>query len=226
MPNFIKSVSTYATSTQVQAKMRKILCEILGNNGGSQYDTIFEFGSHLDEFGKMIRQMVKFRHFIGSDICDFGLKSDEKITHRIIDMNYFDYDIKADLIISNACLQWLNGTEILSKISQSLNPNGEILISTFGERNFSQIRELTGVGLDYPSILDLRNALRNFKEINISEEIIDLHFGSPIELLRHIKHSGVGGMGRVFVGKKMLKNLSEIYANTLTYHPVYIYAKI
>lgn len=226
MPNFIKSVSTYANSTPVQAKMRKILCEILRNNGRSQYDTIFEFGSYFDEFGKMIRQMVKFRHFISSDICDFGLKFDANITHCIIDMNHFDYDIKADLIISNACLQWLNGTEILSKISQSLNPNGEILISTFGERNFTQIRELTGVGLDYPSILDLQNALRNFKEINISEEIIDLHFGYPIELFAHIKHSGVGEMGRIFVGKEMLKKCEKIYANTLTYHPVYIYAKI
>lgn len=223
--NFLKNAKFYQQNTPVQAKMREILLNILQNIKRKQFDFVFEFGAHLDEFGALVRKNIEFNHFLSSDIFDYGLRFDDaKISSKIIDMNAFSPDFNADLIISNACLQWLDACKILPKLHKCLRRDGIFLFSTFGERNFWQVRELLGVGLDYFSADELKKiALKSGFEIFwLSEDEITLKFSCSIKLFKHIKSTGANAFKAPFLGKSTLQKCAQIYKNSLTYHPIFM----
>lgn len=100
-----------------------------------------------------------------------------------------------NLLLSSSTLQWFHSPErFVAEAYRVLRKGGIAAFALYGEGTFSQLRELTGVSLRYPSLATLKAALPADAIIEVAEtESISMDFASPKELLRHLRETGVNG---------------------------------
>ena len=143
---------------------------------------------------------------------------------------------KMDLIVSSSCLQWVSDLPALFEKFAKISSDGAVLaFSTFGTENFRQIKKLTGDGLPYRSRAELRRMLETagFRVLYSAEDILDVSFAAPSDVLRHMKNTGVNGrFARFWTPKKFADFASRYTAEfsdengvVLTYNPIYVIAE-
>lgn len=145
----------------------------------------------------------------------------------------FDTNTKFDYIVSASALQWFeNIVNFFDKAYSLLNNDGVIVFSTFGKKNMKEINSITGLSLNYLEIDQLRDILSvNFEILYLNEEESVLHFDTPIDVIRHIKSTGVNSISdEPKWNKTQLKKFTANYNKTdekypLTYNPIYIIAR-
>ena len=129
-------------------------------------------------------------------------------------------DESASCIISASTMQWFNSPRLfLDNVKRVLRPGGTALISTFGADN---MRELSGIipTLPYPADGEL--------PYTVASENIQLHFDSPLDALRHMRHTGVNALSSRPSAAADALRLARRWPRdtqgrfTLTYNPVYI----
>lgn len=100
-----------------------------------------------------------------------------------------------NLLLSSSTLQWFHSPErFVAEAYRVLRKGGIAAFALYGEGTFSQLRELIGVSLRYPSLATLKAALPADAIIEVGEtESISIDFASPKELLRHLRETGVNG---------------------------------
>lgn len=100
-----------------------------------------------------------------------------------------------NLLLSSSTLQWFHSPErFVAEAYRVLRKGGIAAFALYGEGTFSQLRELTGVSLRYPSLATLKAPLPADAIIEVGEtESISMDFASPKELLRHLRETGVNG---------------------------------
>lgn len=139
-----------------------------------------------------------------------------------------------DLFVSSSAVQWFTDLEgFLRRLSESMNEGGTVAISTFGPNNLTEVRELTGSGLSYLSHDAFRAAVGRYFDVEeCLEEQTAIYFDEPVEVLRHIKQTGVNGAFRQCWTKGKLARFTEGYEKfrttggyPLTYHPMYVVAR-
>ena len=123
-----------------------------------------------------------------------------------------DNSDKFDLIISNATLQWVEDFEkVIQSLKSMLNPNGELVFSTFGNENFREIYHVIGASLKYFSNTELMNM---FPNAAIYPEIHIMAFDSPKDVLRHLQLTGVNAIENTSWTKKdLIKFIIDRYEN-------------
>ncbi len=175
---------------------------------------------------------------ISPKMCELAAKNLPEDAARVFAENAMsaEFPKNMDLILSSSCFQWLDDLPSLFKKLSAISKSGAILaFSTFGDRNFFQIRSITGSGLKYPPLGAVKSALADagYSVLYAAEDIMDVEFGSPRAVLEHMKSTGVnGGFSRFWTPKK-LADFSASYACgfssgggvVLTYNPIYIIAK-
>lgn len=109
-------------------------------------------------------------------------------------------------------------------------------LSTFGPDNFEEIRATTGDGLVYYTSAELAGLLKQ-AGLTIEEQkeyARRLEFGSPTDVLRHIKATGVNAIRKTRWTPRRLTDFETLYRSrfstssgtvTLTYHPILIVAR-
>lgn len=236
---FKKSVETYDTSAVIQKEMAQRLIDETLSNCGKSFQKVFEFGVGTGFLSKNILKEIDFEEYYANDIIE---ESEFCIKNIINNAKFLPGDIekielqeKFDLILSNAVMQWiLNVDELLLKIRKNLNDEGCFAFTTFGEQNFKEIKETTGVSLNYLKSETLKEKCSALFEIVMFEENIQtLCFDSPLEVLKHIKYSGTNGIKSQNWTVSKLKEFDDFYRKsfsagtkvTLTYNPVYVVLK-
>lgn len=229
--NFEKAKTTYRKNAVVQKQMAKILVSNLIKHNGENYNNILEIGSGTGFLTDEITNNLNYKEIILNDITDnfTDYKPDKYIKGDIIEANIPN---NFDLIISNAVFQWIVDYDFLfKKLFDSLNKSGILCFSTFGVKNFSQIKNTIGVGLNYP---DLKPYLikNGFELLFFEEELKTLYFKNIKDVLSHIKFTGVKTENKVWTKKdfknfeeKYLKNYKDDMGLELTYHPCYYILK-
>lgn len=229
--NFEKAKDTYRKNALVQKQMAKKLVFILTNLLGNKFDRILEIGSGTGFLTDEIQNNLKYKEIFLNDLTDnfTNLTPDIYIKGDIISA---DIPNNLDLVVSNAAIQWIEDYDFLfKKIHFSLKYGGEFCFSTFGSKNFNQIKEITKIGLCYP---DLREVIKNsgFKIIHFEQELETLYFENIKELLGHIKLTGVKTQNKVWTKAdflnfetKYLAKFKDDLGFELTYHPVFYILK-
>ena len=228
---FAKNLATYDEN----AKIQKVMAEyLIGFLDGKKFKNVLEIGCGTGMLTGLAFKNLIFENYTANDIVSGCEEYIEKISREIkfIPSDIEDFlknnNDKYDLIISNAVFQWIEDFENFVKLLISrLNKGGTLIFSTFGNKNFTEIREVLGTSLFYRSIEDYEYMLKNFRHV-VKEETHTINFKSPAEVLRHIKLTGANAICETKWTKSDMLNFESRYNNLcnnapiLTYNPVYI----
>ena len=218
---FSRSLQTYDRTAIVQQEMAKVLIKLLPTE--RDYNSILEIGCGTGFLTRELNSSINYQHYTANDIVEdckeYVQTIDTNITFLKGDIHSLRLEHRYDLIISNAVFQWFNTTDILVNLKKQLNTNGVIAFSSFGEKNFQELKEIFNIGLKYTT-----------HTTPIFENTIELEFSTLHELLKHIQATGVNAITDYQLTKGKLKQLEEKYLETygkikLTYNPTYFLIK-
>lgn len=130
-----------------------------------------------------------------------------------------------DLICSASTIQWFdNLPDFVVRCHRSLTENGIVAVSTFGNENFKEI----DTSLSYYDTDQLHDifAQASFRNIQIEQWIEQLEFTTPLDVLRHIKATGVNAVTSTRWTHRELQQFIDSYPTPvrLTFHPIIIIA--
>ncbi len=229
---FEKSLETYTENAIVQQIMAKKLADELSKIR-TDFDNILELGAGTGILTKELIKNLNFKNYYANDLVE---KSEIYVKKLIPDAVFYHGNAqkikpsrKPDLIVSNAMFQWFKNLEKVSQHYKTLLEKGGILaFTTFSKDNFKEIKELTGLSLEYKSIDEILQILEKDYEILYKEEFAQtLKFNTPLELLAHMKNTGVNSLTSKHWTFKEVKefcdNYKEKYSQiNLTYSPIVI----
>lgn len=231
---FAKNLATYNDNAVVQKRMAEKLCSLLKN---SKYEKVLEIGCGTGLLTEILSKQISYKTYIANDL----IESCEEYINRIdsnlifsagdVEKNVAQNTNKYDLIISNAVFQWIDDIGgLISKLYNSLEDGGCLFFSTFGDENFCEISSILGTMLKYRSRKNFEEILQKYK-YEIYEEKIVLDFATPVDVLNHIKKTGVNAISEVHWTKTDMQNFVSKYNNLtenspkLTYNPLYVVIK-
>jgi len=220
---FEKSLLTYPKYAYIQQETSEKLAGFVDK----KYGSILEIGSYSGFLTKEIVKKTEFGTYLAVDIVDsFSCIKNLSPKIRFLkgDLEKVELSQKYDLIISSSTLQWCSDfNKTIKKLRSYLTPEGHLIISIFGKKNLYQIKEAFETSLNYPDIKDIEHLFS--KNAKIFEEDKTLQFSSAIDILKHLKYTGVNSLKNEFSYckiKQALNILENKYQNKLTYNPLYV----
>ena len=234
---FEKSMSDYDKNAIVQELIAdKMIIELIKIS--DRFENVLELGSGTGLLTKKLAKKIKFKEFYANDLVE---KSQYYVTKYIPNSHFLCGNAlkiktprKMNIIISNAMFQWFDNLEkSIGIIKNNMETSSLLVFSTLSPDNFKEIKDITGLSLNYKSKSDIQTILKKLGfEILYSEEFYEeLDFSTPLELLAHLKKTGVNSLSeKIWTIKKIKKfcdNFSKKYPKTkLTYSPIIVIAKI
>ena len=227
---FEKSLDTYNQNALVQKIMAEKLIEEL-TKIKKDFTNILELGSGAGLLTKELVKKINFQTYSANDLVE---KSKNFVNDIIPNMTFYCGNAqkikpskKMDLIISNAMFQWFNDLDKISlNYKNILNTDGILAFSIFSKENFKEIRNLTGLSLEYKSLNEITKIFeKNYKILHSEEFTYKMNFSNPLELLAHMKNTGVNSLTAKHWTFKEVKEFCDNYKNTypeitLTYSPI------
>lgn len=241
---FTKAIGTYPRESTVQhqiaGKMTHLLKQYLPEQSCRR---VVEFGCGTGTYSRMLLSSFCPDQLLLNDICSGMQESCRDLLEQSRQVAFLPGDAETisfpkgtGLITSCSALQWFeHPEEFFKRCNGYLQSHGYFAFSTFGQKNMTEIRQLTGQGLSYRSKQELETSLTPLYDIVYSEEeIISLTFSTPMQVLYHLKQTGVTGTASQAWTRNKLNQFCSEYerlfstgANSvsITYHPIYIIAK-
>ncbi len=241
---FGKSHETYRENAVVQNHLAERMAKLFVSVAGEHLHTVLEVGSGVGAFTQCLLEHCQIDQFYVNDISEMALQQAEFLLQKQTqhysllpgDAETIQLPDGLDAVVSSSCFQWFHDVSaFIHKTSLLLNEDGILAFSTFGRENFSEIKHTLGVGLTYPSLDDYQSVLQADYDILLSEQWTEqLLFPTPIEVLKHIKNTGVNGILAQTLRKERLQSFHNEYVDHyssasgqvhLTYHPIIIIAR-
>lgn len=212
------------------------------------FGSIFEFGCGTGNFSSLL-MTLKCNNYTLNDITSkYETILRSKLNKK--DFNYinscaYEYlkqckkDKKSfDMIASTSAIQWItNLQDFLALCGESLNKDGLLVLSSFQPDNLKEISSLCNRGLEYQDLETIIskiniNKTTQFQTIFVHKDSIIVEFDSPLEVLKHLKLTGVTGTTDKIWTKGDLQRFIKGYEKykkgnkyPLTYTPSYIICK-
>lgn len=233
---FGRAAKSYDAHAIAQQQIADKLTELINNQGINPNGRILEIGCGTGILTRQIASQLEPSELTINDISpDMGAVALKSCCAEFICADAEEHEFKGhyDLIVSSSTVQWFNNQgRFINKMASILNPNGVLAISTFGPKTLNEVTSLSGKGLNYMSISELK-ALFEASTLSIEtliEQKITLHFDSAIEVLKHLQSTGVNNTSPSRQSFRETKSLIAEYEKLhrtesgveLSYHPIYI----
>ncbi|EKU87854.1 malonyl-ACP O-methyltransferase BioC [Bacteroides oleiciplenus] len=235
---FARARDTYSQEARVQQQVAEKMMRLLPD---VRFRHIVEFGCGTGSYSRILLHQLQPETLLLNDLCP---EMKECLTDLLLqdavqfmpgDAEVLEFPEKTDLITSCSTLQWFNNPKrFFARCHSFLTDNGYLAFSTFGAENMREIRTLTGHGLDYLPVEKLNELLSPyFETVYAEEEIVPLPFATPLQVLQHLKQTGVTGTEKKIWTRGRLQAFCNGYIGqfsqdgnvSLTYHPIYIIAR-
>ncbi|MCH7338112.1 malonyl-ACP O-methyltransferase BioC [Acinetobacter higginsii] len=236
---FAKAGQSYVEHAVVQKQISAQLFEYLKVYCPQNLDSVLEIGcgsgnlTHLFESYFRVEQL--FLNDLYADVDQHFLNL-KHLNWLIGDIERLTLPPSLDAVISSSALQWmLDLPALLQQIHAALKPNAYFGFSTFGPDNLTEIKQLTGQGLNYVGLESLKRQLeqQGFEILLIQQDHKQVYFDHPKSVLQHLKATGVTATSQSHRWTK--QSLQQFYSDyqqfydeqgfRLTYHPIYVIAR-
>ncbi|MGL5635571.1 MAG: malonyl-ACP O-methyltransferase BioC [Bacteroidales bacterium] len=231
---FEKAAKSYNESAKAQACIADSLWRLIRKNLHAPPTAILEIGCGTG---------LLTRHYLQTENCSFTLNDlyhpdlclpqHTSVNFVQGDAENMDWqDQKWSLILSASTVQWFTDLgRFIKRMAHSLEKDGLLAFSTFGNHNYKEFKSLNNDGLNYLTLQDITAIIGTEYEIlHQSEDLIELEFDSVKDIFRHIKATGVSGCNSKRLMPGELKSLEQKYSElwkkengklSLTYHPLF-----
>lgn len=228
---FRQAAKTYNDNAIVQKEMaQKLISLVLRHN--NKYLSILEIGAGTGFLTKEIIENFDYENLYINDMEENQTPFKQGLTYLKGDIEKIEIPKNLNLVISSSALQWMSDIKgLIRKVRLSSGPGTLFAFSTFGTRNFEQFKEK---GLKYFQMSEIEAFFGDWEIIHLEEEIKTLYFEEPINILKHIKATGVtrfdGGMWTKSGFETFKEDYEKLFKDPngveLTYHPVFCVAKL
>jgi len=204
--SFRSSRNTYEDNAIVQRRISQQLVTLLMTSNTSKYNSVLEVGCCTGLLTDFLCENCEIESLYLNDIvpefCE--LTTGRSALCNIREVSTLPGDIELcplpgdlDLIISSSTFQWIDDLDALfEKFDRSLKDQGVLAFSLFGPGTMGEVRKLTGKGLEYLSLSTLLQLVRKRFNVIVQKDMVDqLFLPSVRAVMRHIKDTGVGGVG-------------------------------
>ena len=236
---FAKAGQSYIEQAVVQKQISAQLFEYLKMYCPQSLPSVLEIGCGSGNLTHLFHSYFQVDQLFLNDLyadVDQHFSTIENIAWLIGDIEQLHLPQSLDAVISSSALQWMTDLPtLLHRIHDSLKPNAYFGFSTFGSDNLTEIKQLTGQGLNYISLEFLKRQLeqQNFEVLLIEQEVKQIYFDHPKAVLQHLKATGVTATAKSHRWTK--QSLQQFYSDyqqfydeqgfRLTYHPIYVIAR-
>ena len=236
---FAKAAQSYVEHAVVQKQIRAQLFEYLKVYCPQNLASVLEIGCGSGNLTHLFHSYFQVDQLFLNDLyedVDQHFSTIENIAWLIGDIEQLHLPQSLDAVISSSALQWMTDLPtLLHRIHDALKPNAYFGFSTFGSDNLTEIKQLTGQGLNYISLEFLKRQLeqQNFEVLFIEQEVKQIYFDHPKSVLQHLKATGVTATAKSHRWTK--QSLQQFYLDyqqfygeqgfSLTYHPIYVIAR-
>ncbi|MCW3789331.1 malonyl-ACP O-methyltransferase BioC [Plebeiibacterium sediminum] len=240
---FSSAAKTYNSHAIVQQEMARKLVALAKCKIPTTLDNTLEIGCGTGLLTCEIVKHYSIYNYMANDLVQEVepaikeiISAKKNTTYQFLhgDAQQLSITNKQDVIWSGATIQWIRDLDqFFEQTSSLLKPGGYFALSSFSTNNFIEIKTLTGKGIEYLSLKDVVvKASKHFKIINQQSWYNKLWFNTPLEVLKHMRHTGVNGISSTKWTKKDLENFSMGYQQyleekgfPLTYHPFILILK-
>lgn len=236
---FAKAGQSYVEHAVVQKQISAQLFEYLKMYCPQSLPSVLEIGCGSGNLTHLFHSYFQVDQLFLNDLyadVDQHFSTIENIAWLIGDIEQLHLPQSLDAVISSSALQWMTDLPtLLHRIHDALKPNAYFGFSTFGSDNLTEIKQLTGQGLNYISLEFLKRQLeqQNFEVLLIEQEVKQIYFDHPKAVLQHLKATGVTATAKSHRWTK--QSLQQFYSDyqqfydeqgfRLTYHPIYVIAR-
>ncbi|MDH3391996.1 MAG: methyltransferase domain-containing protein, partial [Desulfobulbaceae bacterium] len=217
------------------------LLRLLDRHGGKKIHRVLEIGCCTGLLTrKLTEHYSEIYELVLNDLVEsFAVQAGNQI--GIPAISFLAGDIETipltgpfDLIISSSTFHWVHDLEgLLKKLADNMAPGATLAFSMYGPDNLEEIRELTGIGLNYFSLQEVQAMVEKHFTLDYSDQQRELfHFATPLEVLNHLRQTGVNAVSRKPWTPGRLQRFKDEYIEKfsddrgvrLTYHPLYLVA--
>lgn len=238
---FSRALKTYDAHAHAQHRINLHLAGLLPAYADRHYDRLLEIGCGSGRFTQALQSQCTAYEWVLNDLCDDcqervrPLFSGLPPVFCIGNAEEEAFPGTFNLIASASAFQWMKDLpRLFRKLAAALSPGGVLLFNTFTPDNLHEIKTLTGCGLTYPSPTQLREWLSvDFHILHEETEILPLTFTHPLDVLKHLKYTGVTatasgpwtrGRQEDFCLRYRQQFSTPSKEVTLTYSPLYMLA--
>lgn len=237
---FSRHLSGYDTLASVQRDVaRRLALEILIHAPRNLRHGV-EIGAGT---GFLTRHMVEYFPMARWTVNDLVANSRDYLPPKV---NFIEGDGETmelpdgvDLVASSSTVQWFDDLRtFLARACSALDNGGLLAISCFGPDNFKEIAATTGQTLHYHTNSEISEWLKaeKMRLVHTEEWIHTEHFTSPIDVLHHLRATGVNAIEHTPWTPARLHSFEKDYLAhcaengitegvTLTFNPTMIIAR-
>ena len=235
---FSQAVNTYDDHADAQKRICAHLVQLLTAYTSSHFRRVLEIGCGSGGFTRLLKQECQIEEWVLNDLCETWQSAIEELFPSATplflagDAERLAFPGTFDLIASASALQWMKDLpRFLHKLSSTLSP-GACCFQHLHARQPSRDQGTDRRRLTYPTAGQLREWLSTyFRIVHEEEGNIALTFRHPLEVLRHLKYTGVTANASCVWTRGKQERFCRDYQErfpsadggvTLTYRPLYI----
>lgn len=239
--SFQRAANSYDSQAMIQHRVADHLLGQLNCHDGKKIHRILEIGCCT---GLLTRKLTEccseIQELVLNDLVEsFAVQAGNQtgipaISFLAGDIETMPLSGPFDLIISSSTFHWLHDLEgLLKKLADNLAPGATLAFSMYGPDNLQEIRQLTGIGLDYFTLQGVQAMVSRYLTLDYSDQQREVfHFTSPLEVLTHLRRTGVNAVSIKAWTHRRLQRFNREYNEKfrdsqgvqLTYHPLYLIA--
>lgn len=243
---FRRGLSTYHEEARAQAQIAQNLAEMIhASSAEAVFDAVLEFGCGTGHLTEALLQRFTIRDLTLNDLVpEAALPACAVAEKRGVLPRFLKGPVEAlslrqeyDLIASASTVQWIADLpRTLERLCNALTPGGWLALSGFGTAQFHELAALGPVAAapNYMDAHDWSAALpQGMDLVAVRQRPIVLEFPSALDVLRHLRATGVNGKACQSWTRRQLLDYHKAYSGKfhcngrlpLTYDPVMLVAR-